>query len=146
MTSETAHYDSLAQVFLRNNPDLLIIHIAFNDVFIYIKFIAFEYVCFVAEIGTDDDGEFHFLLFPVLQHSVPVHLRHQQVEEQKIGGIFVDDIDGLLPVQRSAHTDTMSGEDLLHHSEEECLILGNEDMFALRAHWGWGEERGNRNF
>ena len=134
MTSETEDYDSLAKVFLRNGPDLLIVHIAFDEVFIHSKFTAFDDACFVAEIGTDDDGKGHVLLFSMLQNSIPINMRHQQVQKEEVGGIFVDDIDGLLPITGSTHTHTVSGEDLSHHLEKEYFILGHDDVFSLLVH------------
>ena len=133
MTREREHHDSLAQIFLRNGPDLLIVHITFDEIFTHRKFIAFDDVRFVAEIGTDHDGKGHILLLPMLQHSIPIHLRHEEIQEKEVGRISIDDIDGLLPLRRSTHTHTVLREDFLHHLEKECIILGHDDVLVLLA-------------
>ena len=130
----------LVQVFLRHGPDLFIVHITFDKVLIHIKFVAFDDAWFVAEVGTDDDGKFQVLVLPMLQYGKPIHLWHQQIEEQKIRRIFVDEIEGLLPILRSAHTSAMLAEGDLHHVEEERLVFSDDDVLALLVHCVGGRE------
>lgn len=126
---DTSHSLHLHQILLRNRPDLIVIQIAFDHVFIYVKIIAFADVCLIAEVGTDDDGEFHLLVTTVLQHGVAIDLRHQEIQKQEIGRIFYDDINSLLSIASFAHTHVVNTKDSLHNAEKERVVFGNDDVF-----------------
>ena len=131
------------QILFRNGPNLLIIHIALDEVFVHVELIAGDDTGFVTQVGADDDGEFHLLLFPMPQHRKPIHLRHQEVQEQQVGGVFVQNIDGLLPIQRRADAHAVFAQGLCHHIQQKRFVLCDENVMLLLVHRDEGGEERN---